>query len=248
MSSIININSLTKVYHKTDTTAVDNIDLIIKKGDFFGLLGPNGAGKTTTVSMMSSLMKPTSGSIEISGVDIESGLNSIRRQIGVVPQEISLYPKLNACENLKFFGRMYGMDKKILHEKIKEYLKVFGLDSKAKQLVETYSGGMKRRLNLIAGILHSPEIIFLDEPTVGIDVQSRKVIMQYLLEMKKNGKTLVYTSHHMEEAEKYCNKIAIIDNGKIIANGPPDELLEAHKDCNDLEDVFLELTGRKLRD
>lgn len=248
MSSIINISSLSKVYYKTDTIAVDSIDLVIDKGDFFGLLGPNGAGKTTAISMMSSLMKPSSGKIEIAGVDIESGLSRVRRQIGVVPQDISVYPKLNAYENLRFFGRMYGMDKESLNQKIKEYLQVFGLELKAKQQVGTYSGGMKRRLNLIAGILHSPEIIFLDEPTVGIDVQSRNVIMQYLQEMKKSGKTLVYTSHHMEEAEKYCNKIAIIDHGKIIAYGSPSDLLSKYHGCNDLEDIFLELTGRKLRD
>lgn len=248
MSIAINIRSLSKVYSSTETTAVDHIDLKINKGEFFGLLGPNGAGKTTTISMMSSLMKPTSGKIEINGVDIEKGLSEIRNQIGVVPQEISLYPKLTAIENLKFFGAMYGMENTKLRLRINEMLDCFGLLPKAKQRVETYSGGMKRRLNLITGILHNPEIVFLDEPTVGIDVQSRTVIMLYLAEMQKNGTTLVYTSHHMEEAQKYCSDIAIIDNGKIIEKGKPDDLISLYSECNDLEDIFLELTGRKLRD
>ncbi len=248
MSVAINISSLKKVYKNTDTVAVDNVDLTICKGEFFGLLGPNGAGKTTIISMISSLMKPTSGTIEIYGTNIEGGLSGVRKLIGVVPQEISLYPKLNSYENLSFFGNMYGMIKSDLKARINELLEVFGLESKAKQLVETYSGGMKRRLNLIAGILHNPEIVFLDEPTVGIDVQSRSVIMQYLMELKSKGTTLVYTSHHMEEAERYCSRIAIIDNGSIITCGKPPELINSHAECNDLEDIFLKLTGRKLRD
>lgn len=248
MSIAINISSLSKVYISTETTAVDHIDLKINKGEFFGLLGPNGAGKTTTISMMSSLMKPSSGKIEINGVDIEKGLSEIRNQIGVVPQEISLYPKLTATENLNFFGAMYGMENTELRLRINEMLDCFGLLAKSKQRVETYSGGMKRRLNLITGILHNPEIVFLDEPTVGIDVQSRTVIMLYLAEMQKQGTTLVYTSHHMEEAQRYCSDIAIIDNGKIIEKGKPDDLISSYSECNDLEGIFLELTGRKLRD
>ena len=175
-------------------------------------------------------------------------MEKVRKLIGVVPQDIALFPQLTATENLKFFGRMYGMRSSILNNRINELLNIFGLKQKKNQLVETYSGGMKRRLNLIAGILHTPDILFLDEPTVGIDVQSRNVIMDYLTALKNNGMTLVYTSHHMEEAEKFCSSIAIIDMGKIICRGHPKKLINEHTHCSSLEDIFLEKTGKRLRD
>ena len=248
MSPTLNILSLTKVYPNTSIAAVDNIDLQINKGEFFGLLGPNGAGKTTTISMLSSLLKPTSGNISIGCLEITENVEKVRKLIGVVPQDIALFPQLTATENLKFFGRMYGMRSSILNNRINELLNIFGLKQKKNQLVETYSGGMKRRLNLIAGILHTPDILFLDEPTVGIDVQSRNVIMDYLTALKNNGMTLVYTSHHMEEAEKFCSSIAIIDMGKIICRGHPKKLINEHTHCSSLEDIFLEKTGKRLRD
>lgn len=248
MGCEINISNISKKYKDTDTLAVDEINLQIQPGQFFGLLGPNGAGKTTTISMLCSLMKPTSGNVQIKGKDLYDNLNELRKLMGVVPQDIALYDKLTAIENLNFFGRMYGMQKKSLYIAIEEYLRVFGLDVKKDKKLSTYSGGMKRRLNLITGILHKPQILFLDEPTVGIDVQSRTVIMEYLKKLQGDGMTIIYTSHHMEEAEKYCSEIAIIDKGSIIEKGVPTELIKKHTGCNNLEEIFLNITGRSLRD
>ncbi len=248
MSVSINISSLTKRYKNTEINAVDNISLAINKGEVFGLLGPNGAGKTTTISILCSLLKATSGTVEIMGKNLATDLYEIRSKIGMVPQDIALYPNLTAMENLNFFGRMYGIDAKVLTERKKELLHVFGLSEKAHQRIATFSGGMKRRINLITGILHMPKILFLDEPTVGIDVQSRTVIMDYLMTLMDNDMTIVYTSHHMEEAEKYCSRVAIIDMGRVIENGAPKELIHRYSECNNLEDIFLEITGRSLRD
>jgi len=168
--------------------------------------------------------------------------------VGVVPQDIALYPTLSARENLHFYGNMYGVTGKELKDKIETWLHNFGLTEAANRRVSTYSGGMKRRLNLIAGILHDPKILFLDEPTVGVDVQSRNVIIEHLQALNKKGTTIIYTSHHMEEAEHFCTQVAIIDYGKIIAKGSPAELIAAHPGCTNLESVFLHLTNRKLRD
>mgnify|MGYP003960503069 CR=1 FL=1 len=186
MSPTLNILSLTKVYPNTSIAAVDNIDLQINKGEFFGLLGPNGAGKTTTISMLSSLLKPTSGNISIGGLEITENVEKVRKLIGVVPQDIALFPQLTATENLKFFGRMYGMRSSILNNRINELLNIFGLKQKKNQLVETYSGGMKRRLNLIAGILHTPDILFLDEPTASLDPDIGDFVREYIEKYKKN--------------------------------------------------------------
>lgn len=244
----INIISLTKKYKNTSTLAVNNIDLQISEGEIFGLLGPNGAGKTTTISILCSLMSPTSGTIKILDFDIDTNLNKIRKLIGVVPQDIALYPMLSAKENLLFFGRMYGMRGATLSDRICELMEIFGLTEKAESAISTFSGGMKRRVNLMAGILHKPKILFLDEPTVGIDVQSKTVILDYLTTLNAGGMTIVYTSHHMEEAQKFCNKVAIIDMGEIIEHGNPTEIIKRHNGCNNLEDVFLKITGRRLRD
>lgn len=248
MSIAINIDSLSKRYQNTDTLAVDNINLTIYSGEVFGLLGPNGAGKTTTVSILCSLLRQTSGSVEIEGMNLSANLNEVRKIIGVVPQDIALYPNLTAAENLRFFGKMYGINNQVLNSRIEELLNIFGLHGKANKKISTFSGGMKRRVNLITGILHMPKILFLDEPTVGIDVQSRAVIMEYLFDLKQKGMTIVYTSHHMEEAEKYCTRVAIIDMGKIIETGKPNDLVLKYKECSNLEDIFLEITGRSLRD
>jgi len=217
-------------------------------GDIFGLLGPNGAGKTTTISMLCGLIKPDSGAIIINGYNLDEKPEEIKQIIGVVPQELALYNNLTAKENLQFFGRMYGLGKKDLKNRIELYLQKFSLTEKADKLVNTYSGGMKRRLNLIAGVLHSPTILFLDEPTVGIDVQSKNVIIEYLKELNKEGTTIIYTSHLMEEAENLCNNISIIDLGKEIANGKPEELIISNSDCSNLEEIFLKLTGKSVRD
>ena len=248
MNHAIDVISLTKRYSNTNTPAVDDISFKVDVGEVFGLLGPNGAGKTTTISILCTLLKPSSGRVNIVGLDLASQANEIKKIIGVVPQDIALFPNLSAYENLKFFGNMYGLRGSKLSSRISDLLLLFGLDQKADQRIKTYSGGMKRRINMIAGILHNPKILFLDEPTVGIDVQSRTVIMEYLSQLNKQGTTIIYTSHHMEEAEKYCSRVAIIDMGKIITSGSPSELLTTYNDCNNLEEIFLELTGRNLRD
>jgi len=244
---IIDINNLVKRYNGATTNAVDSLNLQIMDGDIFGLLGPNGAGKTTTISMLCGLIKPNSGNIQINGLNQEDYPEEIKKIIGVVPQELALYNNLTATENLQFFGRMYGLGGKYLKDKIEFYLLKFSLTDKSNKLVSTFSGGMKRRLNLIAGILHSPKILFLDEPTVGIDVQSKNVIIEYLKELNKEGTTIIYTSHLMEEAENLCAHISIIDLGKEITNGKPSELVAGNSDCGNLEEIFLKLTGKYVR-
>lgn len=244
----ISVKELCKIYPNSDTFAVKDLSLDIEKGEIFGLLGPNGAGKTTTISMLCSLLSPTSGKIIIDKHDMAVEVNKIRKIVGVVPQDITLYPKLTARENLRFFGNMYGLKGKELREKIDFYLEEFGLINKRDKRVETFSGGMKRRINLLAGTLHNPDILFLDEPTVGIDVQSRLVIIDFLRKLNSENTTIVYTSHHMEEAQGLCTKIGIIDKGNIIATGSPQQLISSHSDCESLEDIFIKHTGRQLRD
>ncbi|UCG26666.1 MAG: ABC transporter ATP-binding protein [Bacteroidales bacterium] len=240
--------NLTKVYKGSDDPALNNVSLTIPEYEIFGLLGPNGAGKTTTINILCGLLKPTLGKVVINGLPLEKNLHEIRRFIGVVPQEIALYPTLTANENLRFFGNMYGLKGRALKSRIAECLQLLGLEKNASRKIKTYSGGMKRRINLIAGILHKPEILFLDEPTVGIDVQSRNVIIDYLRELNASGTTIIYTSHYMEEAESFCSRIAIIDYGEIIAEGNPIELINSNSEDNSLEDIFIRLTGRRLRD
>ncbi|MFZ4520449.1 MAG: ABC transporter ATP-binding protein [Bacteroidales bacterium] len=245
---IIEIRELTKIYKGAEEPAVNSLSLDIFQHEIFGLLGPNGAGKTTTISILCGLFPPTRGSIMIDGLDSHTNLSKIKQIIGVVPQDIALYPTLTGRENLSFFGNMYGLHGSELRDKIDHYLGEFGLEKHANKLVGKYSGGMKRRVNLIAGLLHDPKIIFLDEPTVGIDVQSRVVILEYLKEINKKGVTIIYTSHYMEEAEHLCTRVAIIDRGNIIALGHPKELLEGHPEFKNLENVFLHLTGKDMRD
>jgi len=245
---IIKISDLTKQYPNTDKPAVGGLNLNIYPGEIFGLLGPNGAGKTTTISMLCTHLKPNSGSIIINSKEVSTQQTAIRKEIGFVPQDIALYDKLTARENLHFFGNMFGMKGKALKDKINFWLKTFGLQEKSGKQIKTYSGGMKRRINLIAGLLHEPKILFLDEPTVGIDVQSKNIIIESLKEINKKGTTIIYTSHHMDEAEHFCSRIAIIDYGKIIAKGEPRKLIDDCEECENLESIFLKLTGRKLRD
>ena len=245
---IIQIQSLSKTFKGADSPAVNGISLSINKNEIFGLLGPNGAGKTTTISILCGLFPPTHGIVTIDGKDLSASGEHIKQIIGVVPQDIALYPMLSARENLSFYGAMYGLTGKSLKDKIELWLNNFGLTDSANNRLSTYSGGMKRRVNLIAGILHSPKVLFLDEPTVGVDVQSRNVIIEHLKEINKAGTTIIYTSHHMEEAEHFCSRVAIIDYGKIITEGSPKELISTNIGCRNLEDVFLHLTKRTLRD
>lgn len=248
MPAAIHIQQLFKTYAGTDAPAVNGLDLMVKEGQFFGLLGPNGAGKTTTLSILCGLLEATSGKASVLSHELPNELSKVKPLLGVVPQDIALYDTLTARENLKFYGAMYGIATKVLNPRITQLLKEFGLAEKADKVVGTYSGGMKRRVNLIVGLLHNPRILFLDEPTVGIDVQSRAMINDYLHKLNTNGTTIIYTSHHMDEAERMCDSIGIIDHGELIVQGTPSELLTANPDCASLEDIFLKLTGKQLRD
>ena len=244
--AFIEIINATKSYKGNELPAVDALNLAIRQNEIFGLLGPNGAGKTTTISMLCGLVQPTSGEVRINSIDLASDLSRLKQMIGVVPQDIALYPTLTGRENLEFYGAMYGVPKVVLNDRIHTWLKKFDMEKIAHKRVSSYSGGMKRRINLIAGILHQPEILFLDEPTVGVDVQSRADIMHHLKALNAEGMTIVYTSHHLEEAQQFCTDVAIIDTGKIIARGKPMELIDQHSDCRNLEELFLKLTKRKI--
>lgn len=246
-NAIITTEHLSKTYRGAALPVVNDISISVERNEIFGLLGPNGAGKTTTISILCGLFPPTSGKVTIDGMPLDTQHAAIKQVVGVVPQDIALYPTLTARENLNFYGSMYGLSGKTLKEKISLWLDHFGLTEAANRRVSTYSGGMKRRVNLIAGILHDPKIVFLDEPTVGVDVQSRNVIIERLRELNRSGTTIIYTSHHMEEAEYFCTRVAIIDHGRIITQGPPQELVERHGAAS-LEEVFLNLTNRRLRD
>lgn len=246
--NVIDIQHLTKIYKGRHEPAVDDLCLKIEEGEFYGLLGPNGAGKTTIISVMSSLIKPTKGEVFIKGFNLKEELLSIKKIIGIVPQEIALYDKMTAYENLYYFGRLYGINKKDLNKRIDNLLGQLGLIKYKKEKLLTYSGGMKRRVNLLAGMLHQPDILILDEPVVGVDVHSRNVIREFLKELNRDNTTIIYTSHIMEDAEKLCSKLSILDYGKMVEQGSPLELIKKHQDCNSLEDVFLKLTGQSLRD
>ena len=248
MQSIIQIKNLTKKYRDAEMYSLDDFSLDIIEGEVFGVLGPNGAGKTTLISILCGLLKPTSGSFTIDGLNYHNNAFDIKKIIGVVPQEYALYPTLTARENLHYFGSMYGLKGKDLKAKVSNSLDFLGLLKFADKKIETFSGGMKRRINLIAGILHEPKVLFLDEPTVGVDVHSKNAIIEYLQQLNKKGTTIIYTSHHLSEAEDFCTHIAIVDRGKIYAKGTPKQLISETENAQNLEDVFISLTGTALRD
>jgi ABC-2 type transport system ATP-binding protein len=245
---IIQIHNLKKTYSNALEPSLDGVSLDVKKGEVYGLLGPNGAGKTTLISILCGVVSPSEGEMLYNGFPIIENLAQLKQEIGVVPQDIALYPSLTAKENLQFYGAMYGIHGTELQSKINFWLEKFELSHAANRRIDKFSGGMKRRVNLIASIMHEPKLLFLDEPTVGVDVQSRTKIMEQLVELNKNGMTIIYTSHHLAEAEDFCNTIGIIDAGKIIATDSPKSLIEQTSNARDLEDVFLALTNRKLRD
>ncbi len=245
---MIRTENLTVIYPGRLEAAVNNLNLNIDCGDFFGLIGPNGAGKTTIISVISSLIKPTDGRVFINGKDINNSLSEVKNIFGIVPQEIALYDKLTVYENLKYYGSLFGIKRVALNSRIDFLLARLNLLHYKHHKIKNLSGGMKKRINLAAGILHDPEIIILDEPVVGLDVQSKKLVREFLKELNLQEKTILYTSHIMEDIEKMCNKTAIIDYGKITDKGSPAELINKHKDCNNLEEVFLKLTGQKTRD
>lgn len=253
----------------------------MRRGECLGLLGPNGAGKTTTLKMLSTLLRPTEGKAQVLGFDPVSEGAQVRRRLGVVPQEVALYDDLTAAENLDFFGRMYGVEDGRIGERVKWGLAASGLSDRGDDRVSTFSGGMKRRLNIVAALLHEPELVFLDEPTVGIDPQSRNHIFEMVEQLAAGGLTMIYTTHQLGEVERLCDRIAVMDTGRVIANGTLEELAEqtsgdgaARLDLPegtnmervaellraegidaqvrggglDLEEIFLALTGRGLRD
>jgi ABC-2 type transport system ATP-binding protein len=224
MASILEVNTLVKQYG--DFTAVNGISFDIKEGEIFSLLGPNGAGKTTTISMLSTLYRPTSGDATIAGHSIAKNPMAVKQVIGVVPQEIALYEDLTARENLVFWGQMYGLSGPPLNNRVDEVLEQIGLTDKAKNRVKTYSGGMKRRVNIGVGLLHKPRLLFMDEPTVGIDPQSRRAILDTVKDLNQQGMTVLYTTHYMEEAQELSDRVGIIDHGELIALGTQKELTQ----------------------
>ncbi|MGB2856059.1 MAG: ABC transporter ATP-binding protein [Dehalococcoidia bacterium] len=230
--------------------AVDGVSFTIYKGEIFGLLGPNGAGKTTTIRMLSTVLEPDSGDVTIGGYSVRRDANAVRSLIGVCPQELALYEELSAFDNLVFFGRMVGLDGKEARAQAAARLELLGLAQRAKGRVDKFSGGMKRRVNLAVSLMGHPELLFMDEPTVGIDPQSRNNIYDTIEGLRDKGMTILYTTHYMEEADRLCDRVAIMDGGRIIAMDTPRELRSqiGPPDQVTLEDVFLRLTGRSLRD
>ncbi len=224
MSNILEVDNLVKKYG--DFAAVDGVDFTVREGEIFGLLGPNGAGKTTTISMLTGILEPTEGTARIGGFDINSQLNEAKEINGLVPQDLALYPTLSARANLQFFGRIYGLKGKDLKERVEDVLHIVALTDRADDAIEKYSGGMKRRINIAAGLVHQPRLLFLDEPTVGVDPQSRNYIFDSVLRLnRERGMSIVYTSHYMEEVETLCERVAIIDQGKIIAMDTVEKLV-----------------------
>jgi ABC-2 type transport system ATP-binding protein len=237
----IYIKDLHKTYREASNPSVDGLTLQIEKGMFFGLLGPNGAGKTTTVSILCGLVSYDKGQVTIDGLDVKRKMNDIKSLIGIVPQDIALYSELTVIENLHFFGGMYGLPAAELNERIDTYLHDFGLFSRRRTKVGHLSGGMKRQVNLIAALLHRPKLLFLDEPTVGVDVHSRQIIIENLQLLHRNGMTIVYTSHDMNEAEQLCNYVALIHHGKIVCEGIPNDLI-SEASVSSLEELFIQKT------
>ena len=228
--SILKVEDLVKKFD--GKTVVNNISFDIKEGEVFGLLGPNGAGKSTTINIINGLLRKDAGKVHIGEFNIDNNTREARMKIGYVPQDLAIYGELSAEDNLMFFGSLYGLSDKILKERLKEVIELVGLEGKEKQKAGTFSGGMKRRLNIACALMHKPELLIMDEPTVGIDPQSRNNILSSVNKLKREGMAVLYTTHYMEEAENLCDRIAIIDNGVIIAKGTKEELVNYITDSN----------------
>ena len=249
MGTILKTVDLTKKYD--NKIVVDNLNIEIEEGEVFGLLGPNGAGKSTTMNMICGIVRPTLGKTMFMGEDFGKNRKKLINNLGYIPQELAIHGNLKAWENVELFTSLYGIKGTELKERIDESLKYVGLLEKRNDYAKTFSGGMKRRLNIACAIGHHPKLLIFDEPTVGIDPQSRNFILEKIKESNRNGATIIYTSHYMEEVEAICTRIAIMDNGKVIAIGTSEELKKMVVDDTDkitLEEVFLTLTGKKLRD
>ncbi|MEW6671743.1 MAG: ABC transporter ATP-binding protein [Thermodesulfobacteriota bacterium] len=246
--NVLVVRDLIKIYKGATVPALSGLNFTVPAGEIFGLLGPNGAGKTTAISILSTLLRPTRGSVSICGIDALKHPGRVKGVIGLVPQNIALYAGLTARENLRYFGKVCGLKGKILDDRVQACLELAGLENRADQRITAYSGGMKRRANLAVGMLNNPRLLFLDEPTVGIDAQSRNMILEKLALLKNNGTTLIYTTHYMDEAEQLCERIAIMDEGHIVAEGTPGALINRPPGYAGLGDLFLALTGKDLRD
>ena len=243
----VSVEQLDFQYPGNDEALLSNLSLGIEKGDSFGLFGPNGAGKTTLMNLMTGVLRANSGEVKILGHPMGAASKKVNRLFGFVPQDFSFYDELSPVENLEFYGAWAGLDGKRIKKRTAELLNILGLEDVKKRHVGKFSGGMKRRVNLAIGVIHNPSVLFLDEPTVGVDVQTRHAIISYLKELNENGTTLIYTSHQLSEAEILCRNIALIDSGKIVAEGTLDELNKKYKKKN-LEELFLSLTGKDFRD
>ena len=247
--TILEARNLVKQYG--DFTAVEDVNLAIQEGEIFGLLGPNGAGKSTTISMLTGLLPPTSGTARVYNHDVVADADQVKRSIGVVPQDLALYPTLSGRDNLRFFGQMFGLAGKELRQQVESVLEYVAMTERAGDPVKTYSGGMKRRVSLAVGLIHGPRILFLDEPTVGVDPQSRNHILEIVERLnREQGMAILYTTHDMQEAQRLCHRVAIMDRGEIIALDTPKNLigiLSTETLKPNLGSVFFHLTGRSLR-
>ena len=248
MSEMVVVKNLQKSFD--GLTAVNDVSFSIKTSEIFGLLGPNGAGKTTTIRILSTVLAADDGDVQIGGYSVLEDSDTVREVIGVCPQELALYPELSAIDNLMFFGRMAGLSGKSARDVANRHLEAVGLQDRAKDKVDHFSGGMKRRVNIAIALMSNPRLLFLDEPTVGIDPQSRNYIFETVEKLRNQGMTILYTTHYMEEADHLCDRLGIMDHGQMIRIGSPEELKSEIGDPNEvtLEQVFLELTGRNLRD
>ena len=224
------------------------IDLEIASGDFFGLLGPNAAGKSTLISILCGILAHSSGEVDVFGEPIQRNSARFKSRIGLIPQEIALYPALTVQENILYFGQLHGISGSTLRSRADECISLFNLEEHRNKSISKCSGGIKRRVNLITGVIHRPRLILLDEPTLGVDPQLRTLIFDFLNGLNREGATLIYTTHYMKEAEILCNRVSIIDHGIILREGSPDDLIASLPGCNDLGQLFIHLTGRDLRD
>ncbi|MFX1402808.1 MAG: ABC transporter ATP-binding protein [Promethearchaeota archaeon] len=237
------IQDLVKKYE--DVVALNGLNLKVKKGELFSLLGPNGAGKTTTINILNTLIKPTEGTALVGGYDVRKESNNIKGMIGVCPQEAAIYKFLTGKENIELFGYLHGMPKSLIKEKSGLLLKLLDFEEDSKRKAKGYSGGMLRKLNMLMALIHEPEIAFLDEPTVGMDPRARRKVWEFIANLKNQNKTVILTTHYMEEAEALSDRVGIIDYGELIALGTPKELLQKYESKN-LEEVFLKITGRRI--
>jgi ABC-2 type transport system ATP-binding protein len=243
---MIELKHVTKKFK--DLTAVNDVSLKVERGDVFAFLGPNGAGKSTTIKMLTTILQPTSGEIFLDGHNVKENAHETRKSFGIVFQDPSLDNELTAYENMQFHAILYGVPKNIYEERITKLLEMVEMNDRRNSFVKTFSGGMKRRLEIARGLLHTPKVLFLDEPTIGLDPQTRNHIWTYIKKLnKEEGVTVFFTTHHMEEVERYGNTIAIIDHGKIIAQGTPDEIRKKGNAQN-IEDAFINLTGHQIRE